>query len=140
MNLQEKCQRFGLLKELREWHEHNAKVLGSELEKLGADIFDECTDNNVSSMKISGAIFKDGQDRSVSPVTKFKPSVLNEASFFQWLRERNHGALIKETVHAKTLESFVKTQKENNQELPAPEVLTIFTVTSAKIIRAPKRS
>lgn len=138
-SLDEISKRFALLKELREYHEKMAETLGSELAVLGPKLFQAFTDAHSDQMRISGDIFKDGSARIVSPIIKYKPSVLKEPEFFAWLRTENHESLIKETVHFKTLESFIEKQKEANQPLPPPDVLTVFTIETASLRRAPKQ-
>jgi hypothetical protein len=55
------------------------------------------------------------------------------------LRANNSASLIKETVHHKSLESFIEKQKEANLALPPPDVLTVFTIETASLRRAPKQ-
>jgi hypothetical protein len=46
--------------------------------------------------------------------TEVYPYVAGDAidTFYKWLRERQQGAIIKETIHPKTLQAFVKEQLE----------------------------
>lgn len=132
------CQQIALLKELKEHHENIVETLGRDIQKLSAEAYKGFTDANMESLVISSDLFKDGQSRIIRPDTKYATSVVQPAKFFGWLRSRNLGDIIKETIHPKTLESFVSKQKEDNQPLPAEDVLKVFTVETVSIRRAPK--
>ena len=137
--LSEKAQAYAVLKEHKERFEHIVTLLNIELSKLGEELFNLFMENGVASFKIDGSeIFKDRQDRILSPDVKFKGTIADETALFNFLRAHGHGSLIKESVHAMTLEGWIKHQKEENAELPDESVLKIWSLSTTKIRRAPK--
>jgi hypothetical protein len=137
--IDELSRKFALLKELREYHEHMAETLGSELSQLGPLLFKAFGDASSDQFRVSGELFKDGSPRIITPTLKYKPSVLKESELFSWLRSHDSGSIIRETVHHKTLESLIEKLKEENLELPPPDVLTVFTIETCSLRRAPKQ-
>jgi len=132
-------KKFAMLKELKEHHEHVISLINIELQQLGIKIYEEMTDSDTISFRITGQnLFKDNQDRIISPDPKLKPTVVDEAKLFDFLRKTGHSDLIKETVFYKTLESWITQQKKNNQELPDETILKVFMLKTAKVRRAPK--
>ena len=139
MNLEDKCARFALLKELQEHHESMVKILGGELEKIGNELFTDFADSGkAESLRIVGSLFKDGAARIIKPVLKYKPSIVDQPLFFNWLIQHSHASLIKETVHPQTLISWTTKAIEERHELPDETMLKIFNVQTANVRRAPK--
>ena len=136
--LQELARKFAVLKELEELHEKAAKTIGSELAKLGEELFSSFANEGTNKIELVPGIFQDHQGRVVKPELKYKPTVLDELLLFSWLRNNNAGQLIKETVHYKTLESFLTSQKENNLAIPGENIIKIFTLETANVRRVPK--
>ena len=141
MDTLEKARRFAMLKALKEHHEGIISTINAEIEKLGGELFQAFADPNagVRTLRIDGSrIFSDGQDRIVTPELKYRPSIVEETLFFGYLRKGGEGTLIKETVHPKTLESWVKRRKKENVALPDETMLKVWTQETAKVTRAPK--
>jgi hypothetical protein len=130
--------RFAMLKELRSHHEHMAEILGSELAKIGEELFKEFTNSKQASFRLNGAaVFKDGRDRIVSPTVKYKGTIVQPMPFFELLRSTGQGSLIKTGVHDKVLTSWITEQKQKNMPLPSETILKIFNIESATVTRAP---
>lgn len=140
MSLEENCSRLARLKELAEYHDNMSQLIGSEVAKLSQIIYNQCADSSTDQIRVSGTVFKDGQARIIAPVLKYRPSVHSQPELFTWLRATNNAEMIKETVHHATLESFVTAQKEANAPLPPEAILSVFTVETAKVRRAPKKA
>lgn len=68
---------------------------------------------------------------TVKPQVYGYVKVEDREKFFAWLRENENGALIKEGVHAKTLNSFCKEILDNNAS--SPDFLKITPVPTAKL-------
>jgi len=141
-DLPDKAKRFAMLTAMKEHHESVIKTLNVELMALGEALYKEFTDASapIENMRISGFIFSDKQDRIVRPDLKYRPTVVDEELFFKLLRATGEGALIKETVHPKTLESWVTKRRKANAALPAESILKVWTQETAKVSRAPKRA
>ncbi len=141
MNLQDKCAQIAVWKQLQEDHIAAAATLGGMIDEVGKELFDDFADSGTAeSLRVPGKLFKDGQSRLVKPTLKYKPSIIQVPVFFAWMRDRNHGALIKEGVHPKTLESWVTKQMEGNFDLPSTDTLAVYKVQGASVRRAPKSS
>ena len=139
MNLQDKAAHFARLKELQERHLKAAEVLGSAMDQIGQELFADFADSGTAeSLRITGAIFMDGQARTVKPIMKYKPSVIVKPLFFEWMTAHGHGALIKEDIHHKSLEGWVTKEIEANAEMPGEDLLKVFKVTTASVRRLPK--
>ena len=137
--LAQKALAFAILREQKEEYEHIITLLNTELTKMGEELFETFIAENIANFRINGRdIFKDGQDRVISPDVKFKGTVANEGAFFEYLRTQGHGSMIREYVHPATLESWIKRQKEENSELPDDSILKIWSLSTAKIRRASK--
>lgn len=134
----EKAKQFAILKQKREDLEAQDKILGNLISGLGKELFELFVKQNVTSFRISGELFADGQDRIISPDVKYNGTIEDETAFFTMLRSTGSGSLIKETVHHKTLESWIKNLKTKNQPLPPETMLRVFQIDSAKVRRAPK--
>jgi hypothetical protein len=132
------CKRIALLKQMKEYHEAMADMLGGEIAKVSQTAYTEMASKGTDQIRVSGSLFSDGQARIITPDIKYKTSIVNQAMFFDYLRSNNFGTLIKETVHPKTLESWITGQKENNMPVPAEDVLKIFTLETVSVRRAPK--
>jgi hypothetical protein len=139
MDLLALCKRFAMLKAQKEAHEKSAEILGSALFELGQQVNDALLNAGVPSQPLDGKFFADGRGRIIRPEMKYKPSIKNEAMMFAWVRKEGLDVMIKETIHPKTLESFVKKQKEANKPLPPEEALAVFTVNTATVTRAPNK-
>lgn len=61
----------------------------------------------------------------------------DEERFFAWLRERDDGDIIKETVHHKTLQSFIKELLENGEN--PPDFMVVAKIPTAKLLKERKR-
>jgi hypothetical protein len=140
MTLEETAKRIAVLRELREHHEKQAELLGSTIHELGEALFKQFMNSSTNQIRVSAECFKDGQERIITPDTKFKPTVLDQPGLLAWLNETGHGSLIKPTVHPKTLEAFINEQKEKNLSMPPEQILKVFTVETVNCRRAPKKT
>jgi hypothetical protein len=140
MSIEEDSKRIAVLREVREYHEAQSELIGGEIHRLSEKLFKQFIDSNTDQVRISADCFKDGQARIITPDTKFKPTVLDQAGLFAWLTAAGHGSLIKPTVHAKTLEAFINEQKEKNLPVPSEQIMKIFTVETVNCRRAPKKA
>lgn len=129
---------LALLRELKSHHERLAELCGSEIAKIGPQVYEALTESDLLTLTIAGDAFQDQRPRIITPELKFKPSVVSDEKLFPWLREHGFGVLIKETVHPKTLEKFVTDQKSSNQALPPEDCLRVFAVQTASVRRAPQ--
>ena len=68
---------------------------------------------------------------TVKPQVYGYVKVEDREKFFAWLRENENGALIKEAVHPKTLNSFCAERLMNNES--SPDFLEITPVPTAKL-------
>ena len=137
-NLSELGKKFALLKELRSHHEHMAELLGSELATLGAELFKEFVSSEQISFRLDGSrLFRDGQDRIVRPLVKYKGTIVQHQPFFNLLKANEEESLIKIGVHDATLSSWITERKTKNLEMPNEAILKVFQITTAKVTRAP---
>ena len=85
-------------------------------------------------------VFTDGAPRKVEPIIKNKPSIKvgDQAEMYQWFKDNGHGTIVKETIFAASLTSWVNAQKTAN--LPVPEKVTVFEVEDVKITKARAKS
>jgi hypothetical protein len=138
MDALEMAKRFAMLKALKEHHESVISTLNEEMNKLGGDLFKAFADG-AKALRIDGErLFPDKQDRIITPLLKYRPTIVDETTFFMWLRKGGEGALIKETIHPKTLESWVGKRKKANVALPDETMLKVWTQETAQVRRAPK--
>ena len=140
MNTAELGAKLALLKEMKDYHESMSEILGSEISKLSMEAYKQMLETNMDQMRVSGSLFKDQTPRIITPNSKYKPTVIKQPEFFDYLRDSSFGDMIKPTVHPKTLEAWVTSQKENNLPLPAEDVLKVFTIETVSVRRAPKSS
>ena len=133
--------RYALLKELQAHHEKMAKVLGGELAKIGEDLFREFGDSQQASFRLIGEHrFNDNRDRIITPVVKYKPTIISKPLFYQLLRTSGQSSLIKEVVAPGTLAKWVGELKRSNKPLPPEDVLRVFSIETATVRRAPSSS
>jgi len=146
-----KATRFTILKTMVEYHEKCAKNLKSMMVDLSGELYDEMLEDGIKELRIAsetvdkttGEIkqrFVDGRTRIVKPEEKYKGSITeaNQQAAFAWLRENKHGTLIKETVYAATLSTWITELKAKNLPLPPANLISVFTVKGAKISLARK--
>lgn len=131
----ELATRMALLKALKEQHEAAAKKIGAEMQELGVKIFNQMMDAGEKSTIISGAIFADRKDRRIAPDLKYHGTIVQVPIFYAFLKETQQDSMIKPTVHAKTLESWIKKQKINKATLPPDTILRVWTQETAKVTR-----
>lgn len=136
VTLQEKAKQLALLKQIKEHHEHMAELASSRYAKLATEVFREMTDSDVPSIAISGDIFADKKKRNITPAIKLAPRVVDQEKFYEWLRAGGHGALIREYVFPKSIESLCNQMAENNLAFPPKEILDVFKVETANVRRS----
>jgi hypothetical protein len=139
----DKARRVAMLKELKSHYEVIAEKIGSEINKLGVELYEQFADDELKSMRIGPEhdgriIFNDHRERIIKPELKYKPTVKDQVKFFSWLRKEKYGEIIKESVHPKTLESFVTERKTQNLALPPVDTLTIYDFKTVKVSLAPQ--
>jgi hypothetical protein len=135
-------RKFAMLKALKEHHERILKVINTDMMAVGKELYESFADEEVTQLRVPGKFFTDQQERIVKPDLKFKGTIVKEhqTEFFTYLRTQNFGALIKETIHHKTLETWIAKRKKANAPLPSEDLLKIFTIETANVKRAPKRA
>jgi len=62
-------------------------------------------------------------------------SAENKDMAFDWLRGTGHGGIIKDTVHAATLKSLLKTMIREGKELPPEELVKVTPYSIAVLTR-----
>ena len=130
MNVTELAKRWYDLKAEKEQIEDRVKIINAEIEEI--------------SKKTLPKIMEDTEQEKITVTgvgTIYLRPELNcyvkkdiEEQFFNWLREHNHGDIIKETVHHGTLKSWAKEQIENGGELP--EQLSVHQFMQAVLRRS----
>lgn len=140
LGVPQQAQRLAVLKETKEYYEALADAISGEIAILSGVFYTSAMESNTPSIRVGGALFTDQRERIISPDTDYRPTVKDQVEMFKWLRERDLGGFIKETIHPATLASFVSKQKDANAELPPEKVLAVFTVETAKVQRAPTRA
>ena len=135
-------RKFAMLKALKEHHERILKVINTDMMAVGKELYESFADEEVSQLRVPGKFFTDQQERIVTPDLKFKGTIVKakQTDFFAYLRANAFGALIKESVHHKTLETWIAKRKKDNAPLPSEDLLKIFTIETANVKRAPKRT
>lgn len=89
------------------------KELGAEIERLDLALSDAMTESECERFSRNGTTFYLNTRLFASPMTGRKEDM------FQALKSNGYAELVTETVNANTLASFVKEQKElNNDEIP----------------------
>lgn len=136
----ELARKFAILKAQKEYHERMVKIINTDLGTIGKLFYTVCADDDIDQLRVSGDLFTDTQARVVKPEIIYRPTVANITGFHAYLREKGFGSLIKENVHPKTLESWVKKQKTANSPLPSEELLKVFEQETAKVTRAKKKA
>lgn len=135
-------RKFAMLKALKEHHERILKVINTDMISVGKELYESFADEDVTQLRVPGKFFTDQQERIVKPDLKFKGTIVKakQSDFFAYLRVQNFGSLIKESVHNKTLETWIAKQKAANMPLPSEDLLKVFTIETANVKRAPKRT
>jgi len=134
----ELAAKLAVLREMKAYHEGLAKRFGSEIAIVGEAVFERFMESNTANLRLSGSLFADTRARIVTPDLLYRPAVKNVAALFQWCRATMHSHFIKETIHPKTLETFVNQSKKANLPLPDESILAVFNVKTAKVRRASK--
>lgn len=142
----DKARRFAMLKAMKKHHEDTAKQIGSMINELGTELYNDFVDEGLESFQLSAIVngrvlFADKRDRTLRPDPKLKPSVNSEnlGRFHEWMRVNGFGDLIKETIHPGTLESWVNKRSDENLPLPPKELMSVFTVETVKVTSARSR-
>lgn len=106
------------------------KELGAEIERLDLELSDAMTEAECERFSRNGATFYLNTRLFASPMAGRKEDM------FQALKSNGYAELVTETVNANTLASFVKEQKElNNDEIPdwISSVVSIFEKVSVGV-------
>ena len=148
-SLTQKARRFATLKSQAEYFEAKAKVIKDAIEKISAQLYDEMIEEGIDEIRVSARLpgkdgedpkllFPDGIDRIITPEEKFKCSIKssNQELALKWFRENGHESLIKTAIDGVTLNAWMTTQKTKNLPVPPGELVSVFSVTKAKITRA----
>lgn len=83
---------------------------------------DKISEQGIGSAKLGARVF-------VSVRADLRPR------FFEWLRKRGNGSLIKEEVHHKTLEAFGRELYENGEDYP-DDLITITAIPAVTFRRS----
>lgn len=93
--------------------ESEVKELGAEIERLDLELSDAMTEAECERFSRNGSTFYLSSRLFASPQAGRKEDL------FMALKDKGYGSLVTETVNANTLASFVKEQRElNNDEIP----------------------
>ena len=106
------------------------KELGSEIERLDLALSDAMTEAECERFSRNGTTFYLNTRLFASPMAGRKEDM------FQALKSNGYAELVTETVNANTLASFVKEQKElNNDEIPdwISSVVSVFEKVSVGV-------
>lgn len=106
------------------------KELGSEIERLDLALSDAMTEAECERFSRNGTTFYLNTRLFASPMAGRKEDM------FQVLKSNGYAELVTETVNANTLASFVKEQKElNNDEIPdwISSVVSVFEKVSVGV-------
>lgn len=108
------------------------KSLNKELEQMERDLADMMVNEEMQSFDRQGYKFY------LSTRTYASPKAERKDELFAWLKTNGYGDLVKETVHAMTLASFVKEQLEETDELPADlaDLVNVYDKTGVNVRRA----
>jgi hypothetical protein len=148
--LTQKARRFATLKSQAEYFEAKAKVIKDATEKLSLQLYDEMLEEGIDEIRISATmpsddpnverilLFPDGVDRIVTTEEKFKANItsVNQEAALEWFRKNGHKSLIKTCIDGSTLNSWITAQKDKNMPIPPSDLVSVFSVTRAKITRA----
>ena len=106
------------------------KELGAEIERLNLALSDAMTEAECERFSRNGTTFYLNTRLFASPMAGRKEDM------FQALKSNGYAELVTETVNANTLASFVKEQKElNNDEIPdwISSVVSVFEKVSVGV-------
>lgn len=106
------------------------KELGAEIERLDLALSDAMTEAECERFSRNGTTFYLNTRLFASPMAGRKEDM------FQVLKSNGYAELVTETVNANTLASFVKEQKElNNDEIPdwISSVVSVFEKVSVGV-------
>ena len=106
------------------------KELGAEIERLDLALSDAMTESECERFCRNGTTFYLNTRLFASPMAGRKEDM------FQALKSNGYAELVTETVNANTLASFVKEQKElNNDEIPdwISSVVSVFEKVSVGV-------
>lgn len=106
------------------------KELGAEIERLDLALSDAMTEAECERFSRNGTTFYLNTRLFASPMAGRKEDM------FQALKSNGYAELVTETVNANTLASFVKEQKElNNDEIPdwISSVVSVFEKVSVGV-------
>lgn len=106
------------------------KELGAEIERLDLALSDAMTEAECERFSRNGTTFYLNTRLFASPIAGRKEDM------FQALKSNGYAELVTETVNANTLASFVKEQKElNNDEIPdwISSVVSVFEKVSVGV-------
>lgn len=106
------------------------KELGAEIERLDLALSDTMTEAECERFSRNGTTFYLNTRLFASPMAGRKEDM------FQVLKSNGYAELVTETVNANTLASFVKEQKElNNDEIPdwISSVVSVFEKVSVGV-------
>lgn len=123
------------LTDAREWKKHledQLKAVKSEIEEIDRELSDAMAEAEVPNFSRSGHTFYLSTRLYASPQAGRKEEMLDA------LTEHGYGDLITRTVNANSLSSFVKEQREANEdEIPGwlTEVVNAYEKTSVGVRR-----
>ena len=107
-----------------------AKEVSAEIERLDLELSDAMTEAECERFSRNGSTFYLSSRLFASPVAGRKSDMLEA------LRANGFGEIVTETVNANTLASFIKEQREfNNDEIPEwiSEVVSVFEKVSVGV-------
>lgn len=144
MNI-EPVRHFAVLDSMIKEYEAKVALLKSLRSKLGGNLYTQFVNESIKQLQIEPTItvngrevilFADGKARVVEPDVKPKVHVKEECqeqmiNWFENADAKAYAALVKKTVHPKSLESWVINRKKENK--PVPEFFLVHNVETAKV-------
>ena len=131
MNLFELADELYALRQKKQELEEQVKALNKEIESKQQQMVELMLDEEIDKFSRNGRLFYMAVKTRVSPKAGMKPKLI------EWLKESEYADLVKEDVHARTLESWARELIEN-EELPpeVEEMLNIYDQTVINIRKA----
>lgn len=104
------CSEYHALKEKKEQIQSDLEKINQEISEKNKELLDYWKNEGLSNVKFDGlGTFYLNKD--------VRASVTDQDSLFEYLRDNDHGNIIKETVNAKTLSAWAKESGMSNEAL-----------------------
>lgn len=125
--LTKQAKKLRKLKDEKEEIEEKLTQLNKQIDTLSETFAGEMESAGVESFKVEGV-------GSIYIQAINRPNIVDKDGFYKYLRDVGEAAIIKETIHAKTLQGWVNEHLEQGKALP--ESLNNFVQKRAMIRRS----